>query len=100
MSDSDGDIDDELLELAGATEKKRKRQASSSKQTGNKKRKARYVLSLNSLYRLLHINLLALPTATRKMLRRVKRGRWPTPFRWKANMRTMQIGNGEFYTRY
>ncbi|KAG9307983.1 hypothetical protein JVU11DRAFT_12121 [Chiua virens] len=40
MSDSDGDIDDELLELAGATEKKRKRQASSSKQSGNKKRKS------------------------------------------------------------
>ncbi|KIK97305.1 hypothetical protein PAXRUDRAFT_825064 [Paxillus rubicundulus Ve08.2h10] len=40
MSDSDGDIDDELLELAGATEKKRKRQASSSKQSGTKKRKA------------------------------------------------------------
>lgn len=46
MSDSDGDIDDELLELAGATEKKRKRQASGSKQPpGNKKRKARYVLA-------------------------------------------------------
>ncbi|KAF8836997.1 plus-3-domain-containing protein [Paxillus ammoniavirescens] len=40
MSDSDGDIDDELLELAGATEKKRKRQASGSKQSGTKKRKA------------------------------------------------------------
>jgi hypothetical protein len=46
MSDSDGDIDDELLALAGATEKKRKRQASGSKQSGHKKRKARYVLSL------------------------------------------------------
>lgn len=46
MSDSDGDIDDELLELAGATEKKRKRQASGSKQSGNKKRKSRYVLAL------------------------------------------------------
>ncbi|KAF9224867.1 plus-3-domain-containing protein [Gyrodon lividus] len=40
MSDSDGDIDDELLELAGATEKKRKCQASSSKQSRTKKRKA------------------------------------------------------------
>ncbi|KIJ63569.1 hypothetical protein HYDPIDRAFT_29363 [Hydnomerulius pinastri MD-312] len=40
MSDSDGDIDDELLELAGATEKKRKRQASGSKPSGTKKRKA------------------------------------------------------------
>lgn len=48
MSDSDGDIDDELLALAGATEKKRKRQAGGSKQSGNKKRKARYVLSLVS----------------------------------------------------
>lgn len=46
MSDSDGDIDDELLELAGATEKKRKRQASSSKQSGNKKRKPRYAFAL------------------------------------------------------
>lgn len=45
MSDSDGDIDDELLELAGATEKKRKRQVSGSKQSGNKKRKARHVLA-------------------------------------------------------
>ena len=45
MSDSDGDIDDELLELAGATEKKRKRQVSGSKQSGNKKRKSRYVLA-------------------------------------------------------
>ncbi|KAF9238923.1 hypothetical protein BU15DRAFT_88171 [Melanogaster broomeanus] len=40
MSDSDGNIDDELLELAGATEKKRKRQISGSKQSGTKKRKA------------------------------------------------------------
>lgn len=41
MSDSDGNIDDELLELAGATEKKRKRQAGGQKQSGNKKRKPR-----------------------------------------------------------
>jgi RNA polymerase-associated protein RTF1 len=40
MSDTDGDIDDELLELAGATEKKRKRQASGTKQSGHKKRRA------------------------------------------------------------
>lgn len=40
MSDF-GDIDDELLELAGATEKKRKkRQASSSKPSSAKRRKA------------------------------------------------------------
>jgi RNA polymerase-associated protein RTF1 len=41
MSDSGGDIDDELLELAGATEKKRKkRQAPSSKSSVSKRRKA------------------------------------------------------------
>ena len=41
MSDWEGDIDDELLELAGATEKKRKR----SQQNGSsKRRKAEYVL--------------------------------------------------------
>lgn len=40
MSDTDGDIDDELLELAGATEKKRKRQSSSSKPSVVKKRKS------------------------------------------------------------
>lgn len=40
MSDSEGDIDDELLELAGATERKRKkRQAEGSK--SSKRRKAR-----------------------------------------------------------
>ena len=37
MSDSEGDIDDELLELAGATEKKRKR---SQQNTSSKRRKA------------------------------------------------------------
>jgi len=41
MSDTDGDIDAELLELAGATEKKRKRQVSGSKSSGTKKRKSR-----------------------------------------------------------
>ncbi|KAI6150019.1 hypothetical protein EDD17DRAFT_1201733 [Pisolithus thermaeus] len=40
MSDTDGDIDDELLELAGATEKKRKRQSSGSKPPVIKKRKS------------------------------------------------------------
>ena len=39
MSDSDGDFSDELLELAGATEKKRKRREGSSK-SGAKRRKA------------------------------------------------------------
>ncbi|KII91654.1 hypothetical protein PLICRDRAFT_696659 [Plicaturopsis crispa FD-325 SS-3] len=38
MSDSEGDIDDELLELAGATEKKRKRRQAPSK--SSKRRKA------------------------------------------------------------
>lgn len=39
MSDSDGDFSDELLELAGATEKKRKkRQAAKT----SKRRKAEY----------------------------------------------------------
>ena len=51
MSDFEDDIDDQLLELAGATEKKKKRrQHSSSNGTntvgssggGNKKRKAEY----------------------------------------------------------
>ena len=37
MSDSEGDIDDELLELAGATEKKRKRR---QQDTSSKRRKA------------------------------------------------------------
>ncbi|KAG6333784.1 hypothetical protein ID866_5310 [Astraeus odoratus] len=41
MSDSDGDIDDELLELAGqGTEKKRKRQAPGLKLSATKKRKS------------------------------------------------------------
>ena len=39
MSDSDGDFSDELLELAGATEKKRKRREGTSK-SGAKRRKA------------------------------------------------------------
>ncbi|KAG1719194.1 hypothetical protein EDB19DRAFT_1787098 [Suillus lakei] len=39
MSDFEGDFDDELLELAGATEKKRKHQASSSKASAAKKRR-------------------------------------------------------------
>ena len=39
MSDSDGDFSDELLELAGATEKKRKRREGSSKSEA-KRRKA------------------------------------------------------------
>ena len=40
MSDFEGDFDDELLELAGATEKKRKRgQDSASKSSGSKRRK-------------------------------------------------------------
>jgi len=38
MSDFEGDFDDELLELAGATEKKRKHQASSSKPSVKKRR--------------------------------------------------------------
>jgi hypothetical protein len=44
MSDSDGDFSDELLELAGATEKKRKRREGSSK-SGAKRRKAEYAIS-------------------------------------------------------
>ena len=50
MSDFEDDIDDQLLELAGATEKKKKRrQPSNSNGTsavggGNKKRKAEYAL--------------------------------------------------------
>jgi len=40
MSDSEGDIDDELLELAGATEKKRKKRPTSSKSPSKKRRKA------------------------------------------------------------
>ncbi|KAG2359874.1 hypothetical protein BDR07DRAFT_1462286 [Suillus spraguei] len=39
MSDFEGDFDDELLELAGATEKKRKHQASSSRVSATKKRR-------------------------------------------------------------
>jgi hypothetical protein len=39
MSDSDGDFSDELLELAGATEKKRKRREGSSRNEA-KRRKA------------------------------------------------------------
>jgi len=40
MSDFEGDFDDELLELAGATEKKRKRgQDPASKSSGSKRRK-------------------------------------------------------------
>ncbi|KAG0703565.1 hypothetical protein DFH29DRAFT_916098 [Suillus ampliporus] len=39
MSDFEGDFDDELLELAGATEKKRKHQASSSRASATKKRR-------------------------------------------------------------
>jgi RNA polymerase-associated protein RTF1 len=57
MSDFEDDIDDQLLELAGATEKKKKRrQHSNSNGTntmggsgGNKKRKAEYAFtSFNS----------------------------------------------------
>lgn len=50
MSDFEDDIDDQLLELAGATEKKKKRrQPSNSNGTsavggGSKKRKAEYAL--------------------------------------------------------
>ena len=49
MSDSDGDFSDELLELAGATEKKRKRREGSSK-NGTKRRKAEWVLPPCPLY--------------------------------------------------
>ena len=45
MSDWEGDIDDELLELAGATEKKRKR---SQQNTSSKRHKAECVLALFS----------------------------------------------------
>jgi RNA polymerase-associated protein RTF1 len=38
MSDFEGDFDDELLELAGATEKKRKHQASSRSSAAKKRR--------------------------------------------------------------
>jgi hypothetical protein len=43
MSDSDGDFSDELLELAGATEKRHKRREGSSK-SEVKRRKAAYVV--------------------------------------------------------
>jgi hypothetical protein len=43
MSDSDGDFSDELLELAGAGEKKHKR----SQQRSAKRRKAKYDLSFS-----------------------------------------------------
>ncbi len=56
MSDSDGDFSDELLELAGATEKKRKRREGSSK-SETKRRKAKYVV-----FRLLYLVLIAFPT--------------------------------------
>ena len=53
MSDFEDDIDDQLLELAGATEKKKKRrQPSNGTSTvsgsggGNKKRKTEYAFSL------------------------------------------------------
>ena len=49
MSDSDGDFSDELLELAGATEKKRKRREGSSK-SEVKRRKAEYVVHPCLLY--------------------------------------------------
>ncbi len=49
MSDSDGDFSDELLELAGATEKKRKRREGSSKSEA-KRRKAEYVVPPYLLY--------------------------------------------------
>ena len=54
MSDSDGDFSDELLELAGATEKKRKRREGSSKSEA-KRRKAEYVVLFthSTLYQLL-----------------------------------------------
>lgn len=43
MSDTDGDLSDELLELAGVTEKKRKRRDGSSK-SESKRWKAGYVV--------------------------------------------------------
>lgn len=43
MSDSDGDLSDELLELAGATENKRKRREGSPK-SESKRWKAEYVV--------------------------------------------------------
>ena len=49
MSDSDGDFSDELLELAGATEKKRKRREGSSKSEA-KRRKAEWVAPSCSLH--------------------------------------------------
>jgi RNA polymerase-associated protein RTF1 len=61
MSDSDGDFSDELLELAGATEKKRKRREGSSKSEA-KRRKAEYVVTslptpvYSSLYQLLSLH--------------------------------------------
>jgi hypothetical protein len=48
MSDFEGDFDDELLELAGATEKKRKRgQDSAPKSSGSKRRKPESVAFLS-----------------------------------------------------
>ena len=68
MSDFEDDIDDQLLELAGATEKKKKkRQPSSSNNTGgggsggNKKRKAEYALFYPILLDILWSCLLSRP---------------------------------------
>jgi RNA polymerase-associated protein RTF1 len=45
MSDPDGDLSDELLELAGATEKKRKRRhGEGSSMSESKRWKAEYVV--------------------------------------------------------
>ena len=43
MSEFEDDIDDQLLELAGATEKKRKRHGGAHSKSSSKKRKAEYV---------------------------------------------------------
>jgi len=49
MSDLEDDIDDQLLELAGATEKKKRRRQPSGGNGPSKKRRAEYVvLSLDS----------------------------------------------------
>ena len=97
MSDSDGDFSDELLELAGATEKKRKRREGSSKSEA-KRRKAEYVVPPFLLYSVLHCFPHIAPVWTlpqmpmgqkvRKMISR----RIPTLSR--ANISTNTTGNG------
>ena len=64
MSDFEDDIDDQLLELAGATEKKKKRRQHSSGSAGggnagsSKKRKAEYAPFFSGILLLFHVRCL------------------------------------------